>query len=492
MKKALLAILGVILILLAVIIVKTVMFTSNQPSEATVEVITVDKDTAVAHLSRALQIKSISHADESRFDPAPFLSFNEMLEQSFPSVHQTLERKMINTYSLLYKWPGSDPSLKPFVLLAHSDVVPIEPGTEDKWKYGAFSGEVADGHIWGRGTMDMKGVLMSLMEATEAVVKTDFKPKRTLYLAFGHDEEIGGSAGAGKIVEYLKQQGVQLAFTLDEGMLILDKTLSPTKKQLAVVGLAEKGFVTLELNAKGKGGHSSMPPPKTTLGTLSRAIVALEETQMPASLTGAAGHFFDTIARDFPFAQKMMFANLWLFESLLLDQLVKSNVTSAMVRTTTAPTIIKGGVKENVLPSQAQALVNFRILPGNTVSDVVEHAKKVINDPNVEITKYLGRGTSPSPVAEVNSESFKLIRRTIHQVFPGVTSTPGLVTAGTDSKHYVQISDNNYRFAPMTVGSTDVSRIHGTNERIKVEGYVKMIQYHAQLIKNAALAEGKL
>ena len=492
MKKVLLLILGVILILVVVIVVRTATFTSNQPSVPTVDTIKIDKDAAVTRLSRALQIQTISHQESSKFDPAPFLKFHQMLEQAFPAVHRTLQKQVINTYSLLYKWPGSDSALKPVVLLAHMDVVPVEPGTEDKWKHRAFNGDIAEGYIWGRGTLDMKGVLMGLMEATEVLANSGFKPKRTIYLAFGHDEEIGGADGAGKIVEYLKQQGVQIAYTLDEGMMILDEKISPTKKQLAVIGLAEKGYVTLELTAKGKGGHSSMPPVNTTVGSLSRAIVALEDNQMPASLSGASGHFFDTIARDMPFIQKMMFANLWLFEGLLLDQLVKNNVTSAMVRTTTAPTIIKGGIKSNVLPSQAQALVNFRVLPGNKVDDVVDHAKATINDPTVEVSIYQGRGTSSSPVARVDSESFRIIRRSIHEVFPGVTSAPGLVIAGTDTKHYVQISDNNYRFAPMLVGSADVAGIHGTNERIKIEGYVNMIPYYARLIENSASIGGEL
>jgi carboxypeptidase PM20D1 len=385
MKKILLAILGEVLILVAVIVIKTLTFKSNQPSIAAVDTIKVDENAVTARLSQALKIQTLSHQDAAKFKPEPFLEFHLMLEKSFPAVHQTLSLQLINEYSLLYKWGGSEPALKPVVLIAHMDVVPVEPGTEKNWKHGAFSGDIADSYIWGRGTVDMKGILMGLMEATEALVKSGFKPKRTLYLAFGHDEELGGPEGAGKIVEHLKQQGIQIAFTLDEAMMILNEKLSPTKHHLAVIGLAEKGSVTLELTAKGKGGHSSMPPAKTTVGNLSRAVVALEDNQMSASLSGAAGQLFDTIARDMPFVQKMMFANLWLFEGLVLDQLGKNNTTSAMVRTTTAPTIIKGGVKSNVLPSQAQALVNFRILPGNTVEDVVEHAKSTINDPSVEI-----------------------------------------------------------------------------------------------------------
>ena len=486
MKKILWLIVGLIVLLIAVICIKTVLYTSKQIHVQPVAAADVDKQAVVSRFSKAIQIPTISTQDRSEFEPEPFTRFHDFLAQSFPHIHRVLERRVVNNYSLLFKWQGKNPDLKPMAFLAHMDVVPIEPGTEGKWGHGPFSGQIADNFVWGRGTLDMKGTLMSIAEAVEYLVKSGFTPERTVYLAFGHDEEIGGINGAGKIAAFLKESGVQLAFTLDEGMLILNTKLSPSKKPLAVIGLAEKGYVTLNLTAKGKGGHSSMPPAHTTLGALSRAVLRLEENQMPASLSGAAGALFEYIGPDLPLVQKILFANRWIFEGLILGQLQKIKTTNAMIRTTTAPTIMKGGVKENVLPSRAEALVNFRILPGDSVNKVVEHARKVIDDPVVEVSIHGREGRDPSPVSEVDSDGFSAIQNTVYQIFQGTSVAPGLVIAGTDSKHFTGIADNNYRFAPMVLGPEDTARFHGTNERMSIDNYVQAIQYYVQFIKNAA------
>ncbi|MCG8684554.1 MAG: M20/M25/M40 family metallo-hydrolase, partial [Desulfobacterales bacterium] len=386
MKKLILFILCIPVVLIIIVLINTFLFTSNQDKVPAVTPVKVEQDVVVGNLSQAIQHRTLSTQDSSKFNPEPFLKFNAFLEQTYPLMHQKLEREVVNGYSLLYKWAGSDESLKPVMFLAHIDVVPVEPGTQKDWKYDAFSGQIADGFVWGRGALDMKSTLMGLMEATESLIQTGFRPKRTIYFAFGHDEEIGGSEGAARIAALFKARGIRLAFTLDEGMAILNEALSPAKKQLAVIGLAEKGYVTLKISVETKGGHSSMPPNQTSLGILSKAVSQLEQNQMPASLSGAVGLLFDTIGPDLPFVQKALFANQWLFKGLIIGQLSKKNTTNAMIRTTTAPTIMTGGVKENVLPSKAHALVNFRILPGDTVSDVVTHAKNVIDDPNVQIT----------------------------------------------------------------------------------------------------------
>ncbi|MCG8688716.1 MAG: M20/M25/M40 family metallo-hydrolase, partial [Desulfobacterales bacterium] len=208
------------------------------------------------------------------------------------------------------------------------------------------------------------------------------------------------------------------------------------------------------------------------------------QNQMPASLSGAVGLLFDTIGPDLPFVQKALFANQWLFKGLIIGQLSKKNTTNAMIRTTTAPTIMSGGVKENVLPSKAHALVNFRILPGDTVSDVVTHAKNVIDDPNVQITIHGRVSREASPISSTDSFGHSVIKKTIYQIFPGTSVTPGLVTGGTDSKHYASIADDCYRFIPVIFDPSTPQRIHGTDERIDIKGYVKSIQYYIQLMQN--------
>ncbi|MCP4751218.1 MAG: M20/M25/M40 family metallo-hydrolase [Proteobacteria bacterium] len=489
MKKILLIVFGLIVVFVLVLAVNTMMFTSKQDVITAVQTVDVDEKAVSERLSQALQLPTISHQDQSKIDPAPFFAFHKLLETNYPLIHQKLERRIINEYSLLYKWQGSDSTLKPVVLMAHIDVVPIEPGTESNWKYDAFGGKVADGYIWGRGAIDMKSTLTSIMEAVESLLQQEFSPERTFYLALGHDEEIGGGKGAKKIVDYLKEKGVQVAFTIDEGMAVIDADVSPIKRATGIIGLAEKGYVTLELIAKGRGGHSSMPPPKTTLGTLSKAIVALEENQMPASFSGPIKLLFDYLGPEMPLVQKVMFANLWAFEGMVVGQLDKVGFMNAMLRTTTAPTMISGGVKENVLPSQARASVNFRIRPGNTVDEVVAHAKEVIADPDVQVTIKGGRGTTASPVASADAFGFHVIKRSIREVFDDTLVAPGMLVAGTDTKHFVPISDNNYRFFPIIMGGSDMGRIHGTNERVGVDNYVKMIKFHVQFIKNASVKE---
>jgi len=485
-KKIGIAVLGLIVVFIAVLMVNTMMFSTRQVNVAPIDPVGVDSQAAAARLSQALQIKTISHKDPAQDDLSRFIAFRDFLEENYPLAHQNLKQEVINDYSLLYTWTGSDPALKPVLLNAHMDVVPIEPGTESNWNYDAFSGAIEEGYIWGRGAIDMKSTLTAIMEAVEGNLEKGFSPKRTVYLSMGHDEELGGGKGAAQIAAHLKQKGIQLAYTIDEGMPILDETLSPVKQKTAIIGVAEKGYMTLKITAKAKGGHSSMPPLQTTLGILSRAIVALEDNQMQASYSGAAKLLFDYLGPEMPFVNKMLFANDWLFESIIVGQLEKIGVMNAALRTTTAPTVIEGGVKENVLPSQAHVLVNFRILPGNTPDDVLAHAKQVIDDPAVEVTAYTA-GRMPSPVASVEAPGFKLMQKTTGEVFKDTLVAPGLLIAGTDTKHFVGISDNSYRHYPIVLGAQDTSMIHGTNERIAVDAYVKMIQYFARLLENISL-----
>ncbi|MBA3013261.1 MAG: M20 family peptidase [Proteobacteria bacterium] len=486
MKKIIAAGLCILAILIAILLVNTWRYKAETPSVSEVTLLLADETAPVERLAAAIRIKTISFEDETHMDTHAFVSFHRFLEDAFPAIHEQLDRNMIHDYSLLYKWEGSNPALKPMALLAHFDVVPVEPGTENSWTHPAFSGEIADGFVWGRGTLDMKASLLAIMESIEILVQQGFQPERTLYLALGHDEETGGLKGAANIVSLLKKNGVELAFTLDEGMFILDKELSPSKKPLAIIGLAEKGYVTLRITAKGQGGHSSMPPAKTALGSLGRAIAALEKNQMPSSLAGPVKYLFDAIGPDLPFGQKLVFANQWAFKPLILKILEKMKTTNAMIRTTTAPTVISGGVKANVLPASAYALVNFRILPGDTVKEVITHVQNVIDDPDIEISIEGKEGIDPSPVSSPTAEDFRQIQRTIMEIFPGTGVAPGLVMAGTDSKHYTRISDNCYRFAPFVLGPEDTFRIHGTNERVLIKNYLDAIRYYTQLIKNTS------
>jgi carboxypeptidase PM20D1 len=442
---------------------------------------------AAERLAGALRLATISHEDPESFDGEIFRQFHTYLEETFLNVHSTLTWETVNEYSLLYRWAGTDPSLAPMGILAHIDVVPVEPGTEDNWTHGAYEGRIEDGFVWGRGALDMKDILMGSLEAVEMLLEEGLQPRRTVYLAFGHDEEVGGQNGAVAIAALMQSRGVQLDHVIDEGGAIADGMVPGIPGSVAMVGVAEKGSMSLELLVKTDGGHSSMPPTQTAIGILSAGIQRLEQHQMPLAIAGATEAMFDYLGPEMPFGQRIFVANRWLFGGLLKRMFAASAEGAAMLRTTTAPTIFQAGVKANVLPSTARAVVNFRILSGDSTAHVIEHVRRTLDDPRILVQPVEGFASEPSPVSDVNSESFRTLNRTIREVFPGTIVAPYLVVAGTDSRHYAGIAQNVLRFGGTRMGPDDMNRIHGTDERVGVEAYADLVRFFVQYIRNSAL-----
>ncbi len=471
--------------LLAVVLVKTATFSSKQVQMKPVKV-SVDVQAVAKRLAESIRFRTISFEDSKQFQGKPFLDLIQFLEKSFPLVHKHLKVEKVNKYSLLYMWKGSDPSLKPFLLMGHTDVVPVAGGTLKDWKHPPYSGKIVDGAIWGRGSLDDKVAVLGALEGVEALLAQNFKPKRTLFLAFGHDEEIGGSDGARAIAARLKKRGVTLEYVLDEGMVITNGIVPGVKKPVALIGLAEKGYVTLKLSIKGKGGHSSMPPKHTSIGVLSSAIHRLERNPMPARFQGPTAKLFEYVGPEMSFGLKAVFANLWLFKPVVMGILKKKKSTHATIRTTTAVTMFNSGTKDNVLPIHASATVNFRVLPGDSIKGVLEHVKKVINSDQIEV-RYANPNffIEPSPVSPVDAKGFKVVQRSIREIFPKAVVAPNLVIGGTDSRHFTTLTKNIYRFLPISVKSADLKRIHGTNERILVDNYADVVRFYQQLIRNS-------
>ena len=471
--------------LLGMLIVNTISAGQTQPPDMPpVTKASIDADGAALRLGAAVRIKTISRNHDGADSGEDFLKLHAFLERQFPRVHRTLRRETVNRFSLLYTWQGSDPSLKPILISAHMDVVPVEPGTEKDWTHPPFGGAVKGGYIWGRGTMDMKGTLMGVLEAVEYLLSRDFAPKRTIYLAFGHDEEIGGEGGAARIAAKLAARGQRLSFVLDEGMVVAHGIVPGVTQPVALIGLAQKGYVTLEFIARSPGGHSSRPPRTSAIGKLSRALHRLEANPMPRKMTKPVAGMLDALAPHMPLIQRMVVANRWLLEPILLSRLEKSLATNAAIRTTTAITQIEGGIKPNVLPQKARALVNFRILPGDDVASLIRHVKTAIADPEIEVRRDGHRAFEPSPVSDPNSAGFFVLRTAVRQVFPDVLVAPSLVLGATDSRYYEDISDNSFRLVPMRLKRTDLKRIHGTDERIAVANYAEMIRFYIQLFRN--------
>ena len=484
-KRVFFAVLSLLLLLVVAVLANTSRKTSKQLEVTPIPHIKVDIPAAAERLAAAVRLRTVSHDDKPDSAAAEFLKLHALLEQAFPLTHRTLQREVVAGYSLLYTWPGSDPSAKAIMLMAHQDVVPIAEGTEKDWLVDPFAGTIKDGFIWGRGAWDDKGNLFSIMEAIESLVAQGFRPRQTIHVVAGHDEEVAGHRGAKKVAELLADRGVRLDFVLDEGTLVTDGVMKGLDKPVALIGVAEKGIMTLSLSTHDEPGHSSMPPRETAIGMLSDALARLEQQQMPAALDGVAAEMFDTLAPEMRGPQRILLSNLWLFGPLVKRELEKSKSSNSFTRTTTALTVVHSGNKVNVVPAHAQAFVNFRLLPGDTQEEVIEHTHRVIDNPAVKVSRH-GTGSNASPVSPTQSSSYLLMSKTIREVFPGTIVAPGLMVAATDSRHMLPIADQVYRFSPVRATETDLSRFHGTNERLSLENYAEMIAFYHRLITEAA------
>jgi carboxypeptidase PM20D1 len=484
-KLLLLLLLAALLTLIGVIGFRTATFTSRQVEVPRVTDIEVPEEEIAHRLAGALTFRTISHQDPALFDSSAFLGLHEYLEQNFPSVHATLRKEVVNDYSLLFTWRGTDGAAQPFLLMGHMDVVPVEAGTEDDWTHDPYGGEIVDGQIWGRGALDDKSSVLSILEATELLISQGFRPRQTVYLAFGHDEEVGGANGAVEIAELLGVRGVDLEFVLDEGGAVLEPgVMAGLNERAAVIGIAEKGYVTVELTVEVVGGHSSVPPPQSAVGILSAAIQKLERNHPKATLAGPTGLMFDHLGPRMSFVPRAFLANRWLFEWVLKRRLAAVPETDAMIRTTTAATMFQAGEKENALPINARAVVNFRIVPGDSIAGVLDHVRQTIDDERV-IVRRIGFESAPPSVSSIESEAYVTLQATIRQILPGTVVSPYLVIGGTDSRHYQEIADNVYRFKATRVGEGTLRLAHGTNERIGIEIYAEQVKFLVQLIRRA-------
>lgn len=484
MKRArpILAALGVALLLLGtVVLVRAGRSRSRQPPPASGKpaLAALDEAAAVQRLRRAVQFATISYSDPARRPDAAFIGLRDYLAQAFPRAHAALQREVVAGHSLFYTWRGSQPALPPLLLMGHIDVVPLEPGTEARWTVPAFAGEIRDGYLWGRGTMDDKAGVVSTLEAIEGLLGQGFAPRRTLYLAFGHDEEAGGT-GAAAMARLVRERGPAPVLVMDEGLAITQGLMPGVSGPVALLGTGQKGYLSVELRVAAEGGHSSMPPPRGAVFALAQALVRLEEHPFPAQLRGPADEMFDWMGPEMTAPLRAVMTNRWLFAPLVTRLLLAKPSTAALLRTTTALTMLQAGVKDNVLPTAATAVVNFRIRPSESSASVLAEVRRLLG-PQVTVTA-LGTPIEPSRPSSPESPRFTAVARSLRTVSPQVLVAPALMLGYADARYYEGMTADIYRFRPMLLRGDDPQRIHGIDERLSLEDYARHVRFYAQVI----------
>jgi carboxypeptidase PM20D1 len=442
----------------------------------------IDAALAARHLCEAVRFQTVSHQDPAQDQPGEWDKLHAWLQATYPDAHRVMGREVVAGHALVYTWQGSDRSLAPIVLMAHQDVVPVTPGSEGAWTHPPFDGVVADGAVWGRGSIDDKGSLVTLFEALDGLAKAGFAPKRTVIIVSGHDEEVRG-VGAKAAAALLKSRGIKAQFVLDEGMVVVEDH-PVTQKPVALIATAEKGYATLTVTAPAVGGHSSAPPPQTGVTTLAKAVLAIADHPFPMKFDGPGADMLKSLAPHSSTTIKMAAANTWLFSPLLVSQTAKTPAGAAMLHTTIAPTMLKGSPKENVLPQDATAWINYRIAPGDSSADVMARAKSAVGDLPVKLA-WAKAPDEPSKVASTTSEGWKTLAALAGDESKAPVA-PALMTAASDSRYMSPIADDIYKFQPLRLAVKDIGMIHGTDEHMSVANVERMVRFYQRLVETAA------
>ena len=439
-----------------------------------------DDERAIDNLRTLVRIPTISYLDEAETDLHQFVAFRERLAELYPNVHRVLDLELVDGHSLLFRWQGTH-SDAPSVLMAHYDVV---DATDHGWEHPPFAAEMtgsgADRVVWGRGTIDDKGAMVAVLEAVEHHAASGFTPAQDLYLSFGHNEETAGS-GAGRVVDDLAERGVRPAFVLDEGGAVVEGFFPGVDKPIAVVGVSEKGILSLRLSVDQQGGHASTPPRLTATARLARAILRLNRRPFRASFVETNLEMIRTVGAHARGPLRWLFTNLWLTRGPLLLLFSRlSDETRAMVRTTQAVTQLSGSRGANALAERAEAIVNIRVAVDSSVAEAIDHVRKAIRDPAVHMEAL--QPCEPSPVSPTSGAAWQLLKSTIEHHYPATIVTPYIMLAASDSRHFTRISDHVYRFSPFELSTQERATLHAKNERIRTDTFLTGVGFFQTLV----------
>jgi len=434
---------------------------------------------SISHLQSILQTQTISYLDRSRIDFDEYEKFISYIQSFYPNLMKVSEFKRVEGYSLLFKIKGRTDK-DPVGFMGHYDVVPVN---EEGWKYPPFSAEIIEGYIYARGTLDMKGHVVALLEAMESLISEGQSFERDCYIMLGHNEETGSAlpdSGARKIMEMLKDEGKHFYCVVDEGGAFIKGDAMGVKGVVGLVGVAEKGYCDIELSATQEGGHASMPPKTSALYDVCKAAMLMESNKFKADYNDATNAMFDALLPYMAQPLKFLFSYRNLFKPILIKALTKSPETAATVRTTSVMTMASGSKAPNVLAQEAKVNINCRIVPGDSVEQLVNRIQKRVGS-SIQVKAI--NGNDPTNVSPSNHNAFKSIVESVKSIYPEcITVAPYLMVAATDSRLYHPISDGVYRVQPFMSMLEDRSTVHADNERISLDSFEKGINFFKQCI----------
>lgn len=471
----LIALAGVLLVLLAVCAARAAAVKAKTPAALTRD-LSADDERAQQYartLAEMIQLETISAYPEKSLDK--FYKFHDLIKKLFPLLHKNAE-KLDFDGSLLFKWKGG--GAQPILLMSHFDVVEAS----GEWKYSPFSGEIKDGVLWGRGTQDTKGSLFSILQAVEELMTEGFQPAGDVYIASACNEETGG-AGARATVEYLKEQGIRLAFLIDEGGAVLTDPIGGVKGTFAMVGVLEKGYGDLKFTAKGAGGHASVQTKNTPLARLAKFIVDVETSEpFTPKLNGTVAEMFTRMAPYMGLGMRLVFANLWLFKPLLTGLLGKiSAMAGAMIKTTISFTMGKGSDGYNVIPNTAYVTGNLRFSPDQDMDESIAIMKERAAKFGLE-TEVV-QANKANRVVSHTSDAFLRVEKILGEIYPGVVVTPYAMTGATDARYYTDVCDNALRIAPILCTDQQMDSVHSFNENIHIATLPPAVDFYKHVVK---------
>ena len=471
--KYLLLIPALLVLLLLIAVVRTLLMPNKRSDYAAPEA-DAKAMLLAQKLSKMIQYDTTSHANVH--EEEKFLGFHKVLEELFPLVHEKLERTVIDG-NLLYYWKGRS-SEKPILLMSHQDVVPAE----GEWLHEPFSGDIADGKVWGRGASDTKCSVMAFFEAVEELLREGYTPDCDVYLASSCTEEWAGD-GAPKIVGELKRRGVELFIVCDEGGGIISEPIGGIKGNFAMVGVFEKGKADVKFTARSTGGHASAPAKNTPIARLAAFVNEVEtHTPFKRKFLPEVSAMFARLAPYAPFGLKLVMGNLWLFAPIMKPVLGRiSAQAGAMLQTTIAFTMQSGSDAYNVLPQEATLGANMRFIPHQGEKESLEIIKALAAKHGLE-TEIVHSNDYTEPV-DINGEAFKLVEKVIGETFPGLPVSPYVMTGATDAQFYQPICPSCIRFAPVIYGPEQMKGMHGLNENIEYNCLPGAVSFYQNLIK---------